>query len=59
MPPNSNQIEKRGQDVGQTYTTDLYQQIFSLVDRHVYDSYSGAGKSIYTVAACLRLPPAT
>ena len=34
-----------------TYDTDLYQQKCQLVYQHVYDSYYGAGKSIYTFAA--------
>ena len=35
----------------QTYTTNLYQMKCNLIYQHVYDSYSGAGKSIYTLAA--------
>jgi type I restriction enzyme R subunit len=35
----------------QAYTPDLYQQKCGLVYQHVYDSYSGMGKSIYAMAA--------
>jgi type I restriction enzyme R subunit len=34
----------------QTYTTNLYRQKCDLVYQHIYDSYSGVGKSIYSVA---------
>ena len=32
----------------QAYPTELYQQKCSLVYQHVYNSYYGAGKSLYT-----------
>jgi type I restriction enzyme R subunit len=35
----------------QVYTPDLYQQKCNLVYQHVYDSYSDARRSIYTIAA--------
>ncbi|MEO8287119.1 MAG: type I restriction endonuclease subunit R [Chloroflexota bacterium] len=39
------------QDLPALYTADLYQQKCATVYQHVYDSYYGAGRSIYTEAA--------
>jgi type I restriction enzyme, R subunit len=34
----------------QAYTADLYRQKCTLIYQHMYDSYAGAGKSIYSIA---------
>jgi len=44
MPGNNTEIEKRLWDAAQTHITNLYQLNCSLVNQHVYDSYSSAGK---------------
>jgi type I restriction enzyme, R subunit len=38
------------QELPQAYTPDLYRQKCGQVYQHIYDSYFGAGKSIYSAA---------
>jgi len=38
-------------DLPQSYTPDLYEKKCEVVYQHVYDSYAGQGKSIYSSAA--------
>ena len=45
------EIQKTLDKLPQAYDTDLYQQKCQLVYQHVYDSYYGAGRSIYTPLA--------
>jgi len=43
-------IETLLDELPRTYTPDLYQQKCELIYQHVFDSYSGQGKSLYAAS---------
>lgn len=44
-------IEEILDQLPESYSTDVYERKCEEVYQHVYESYSGAGRSIYTTAA--------